>query len=366
MRMNEPQTPAGGELARLRNFTGKPAEFWPAFLATAGALIGARRGVLVLQEPGQPNQWKKLGDWTDNGHADRATVAFNQALLSIAERCAQEGGLVQRIEGATVAGGNNVAVATRLELLQADHIAVAVFLVLNAADETAREALIRLQLVADVPASYQQTSIARQSRGEVEKFASALDLMVLVNAEKRFLAAALALCNALATRFGCERVSLGWLEHGYVKLKALSRTERFDRKMAAAQALERVMEEGMDQDEDVVWPLPENSPILAKDHQDFAREQKVDNICSLPVRCDNKPVGSVTCERQARPFGEAEVMQIRLAIDQAVRRLADLHDLDRWFGARWAATAREKLGHWLGPEKTWTKVLVMLGTALLI
>src|SRR5262249_26876244 len=39
---------------------------------------------------------------------------------------------------------------------------------------------------------------------------------------------------------------------------------------------------------------------------------------------------------------------------------------DRWFGARWAATTRGKLGTVLGPEHTWAKVGAIAGTVALV
>jgi hypothetical protein len=167
--------------------------------------------------------------------------------------------------------------------------------------------------------------------------------MVLVNAEKRFLAAALAFCNGLATRYACDRVSLGWLEHGYIRLKAISRTERFDKNMAAVKALEVVMEEAFDQDDEIVWPAPEGSTLIARDHATFAREQASAHICSLPLRLDDKQIAAITCERAAKAFSHLEVQQLRLACDQAVRRLSELKRSDRWFGSRWATATRKSL-----------------------
>ncbi len=36
--------------------------------------------------------------------------------------------------------------------------------------------------------------------------------------------------------------------------------------------------------------------------------------------------------------------------------MSELKHYDRWFGARWAAHAREYFSRWLGPEHTWGKV----------
>jgi multidrug resistance efflux pump len=76
-------------------------------------------------------------------------------------------------------------------------------------------------------------------------------------------------------------------------------------------------------------------------------------------------VGVVTCERQARPFAEADVRLIRAACDLCVRRLADLRKLDRWFGARLAEAVRAQLAKLVGFEHTWAKTVGALVSILL-
>ena len=58
-----------------------------------------------------------------------------------------------------------------------------------------------------------------QAKTDVERFASVLDVMVLVNAEKRFYAAALAFCNGWRVASTATGSSLGWLERGYIRLR---------------------------------------------------------------------------------------------------------------------------------------------------
>jgi biotin carboxyl carrier protein len=160
-------------------------------------------------------------------------------------------------------------------------------------------------------------------------------------------------------------VSLGWEERGYVRLQAISRTEKIDRQMAAAQALETAMDEALDQDEEVVWPAPESASVITRDHERFAKAHNSPHLCSLPLRCDQQPVAVVTCEREATPFTETELMQLRLGCDLAAVRLADLQKHDRWFGARWAAALREQSAKIVGPEHTWAKLLSILIVLLL-
>jgi hypothetical protein len=354
------------DLARLRRFGGPPAEFWPAYLGVLGNLIGACRGLLILRDSAQPDRLKKISDWSSNGHADRAILTFTRMASEIAHRCAHEQTLIQPLERGSSPETQHFAVALTVPIGGGNETCIAAFVLLNATEEEASEALARLQLASDIPVTYRLNQSFAQAKSDVEKFASVLDVMVLVNAEKRYLAAAMAFCNGLAARFSCDRVSLGWLEKGYIRLRAMSRTERFDRQMAAAQALEMTMEEALDQDEEVVWPPLEGVSLISKDHEKFAAEQSSGHICSLPLRVDEKPVAVLTCERQAKGFSETELRQLRLACDQASRRLSELKVRDRWFGARLAYATKELAAKAVGPEHTWAKVLALLGVAALV
>src|SRR6202012_611122 len=209
----------------------------------------------------------------------------------------------------------------------------------------AQEAFVRLRLAADVPAGFQQAMATQKARYDMEKFAAVLDLNVPINEATQFLPAALAFCNGIAPRFRCDRASLGWVEGGYIRLRAISRTEQFNRQMAAAQAMEVAMEECVDQDEEIVWP-EEKAATVTRDHEKFGVEQKSGNVCSIPLRLDGNVVGVLTCERQEGAFNAVELQQLRLCCDQNVRRLSELKHYDRWFGARWAAQSRDYLKQW--------------------
>ena len=366
----QPDSPdrAFSELNELRKFAGAPREFWPRFLAAVGALTTANRAALLVQEPKELQAWKKLVEWSADGMPGSDGPAFATQLSAFGAACvaAPEKRLLTSLDGRAGARPVPFVLATRLQLHRAEETCVAILLVRQADETAAREALRRLSLAADVPESYQIGQAERRARADVEKLAVALDLMVLLNAEKRFLAAAMAFTNGIATRFRCDRASLGWLERGCVRLRSISRMEKFDRKQTAAKALEVAMEEALDQDEEVLWPAPEQATFVSRDHQRYSQDQKVAHVCSLPLRLDGKGIAVLTCERQGEPFSLLELEQLRLCCDQAVRRLAELKHHDRWFGARWAGALKERLAKILGPEHTWAKVLALLGVALVI
>lgn len=354
------------DIGRLRRFSGAPAEFWPAFLASAAAISGAARAMLILKDAKQEGAWKKLGEWNDGGAADRTVLSFNRTLVDFGERASRQGSLIEAVEQAATPGQKHYALAVKLALNRPEDTCVAAMLLLNATEQQAQEAMLRLQLVADTPFSYLMNFTAGQTKGDVEKFAVSLDVLTLLNAEKKFLGATLALVNAVAARFSADRATLGWLEGGYIKLKSISRTERFDKNMTAVKALEMVMEECLDQDDEIIFPQPEGTTFVSRDHEKFAKENSSGHIVSIPIRVEGTAVAVLSLERAARPFLTAEVQQLRLLCDQASRRLADLKEFDGWWGARMARGSRKQLAKVLGPEKTWMKVFAILGFVALI
>jgi multidrug resistance efflux pump len=344
------------EMAALRQFSGAARDFWPRFLGAAAQLAAADIAVLLLGHPGKEPRWSKIGDWDSGAGLSKVRTQFTSKLEFIAGRCIAEGHFVERTDPAAGA----FTLALRLTLSRPEEEVVLALQLKDFTDAAAEESLLRLALLADVPAAFQQNLASQKARQDVEKFAAVLDLNVPVNDAVHFLPAALAFCNGIATRFRCDRASLGWLEGGYVRLRAMSRTEQFDRQMAAAQLLETAMEECVDQDEEILWPPPEGVTTVARDHEKFASGQNAGNLCSVPLRLDGKVVAVLLCERSEAPFNAVELQQLRLAGDQVVRRLAELHHYDRWFGARWAADCGRYFAGWLGPEHTWSKVTAIV------
>lgn len=356
-----PLARAMSELAELRQFPGTPKEFWPRFLQAAAQLSSADIMVLLLGSPGKTPRWSKIGEWTSSPGPSRIRTALTSRLEPVAERCLRETSFVEESD----ASSGCFTFAIRLSLARAEDEVILAGQLADFTAAAARESIIRLGLAADTPAVYQSNLSARQAKSDVEKFAAVLDLLAPVNDATKFLAGAIAFSNGVATRFRCDRASLGWLEGGYVHLRALSRTEHFDRQMVAAQLLEAAMEECLDQDEEILWPKPESSAAVTRDHEKFALEQKSVNLASIPLRLEGKVVAVLSCERSAAGFSGIELQQLRLVCDQVVRRLADLKRHDRWFGARAAAATREYFTGWLGPEHTWSKVSA-IGTTLLL
>ena len=56
------------------------------------------------------------------------------------------------------------------------------------------------------------------------------------------------------------------LKDAYIRVQAISHMEKFEKKMDAVQYLEAAMEEAFDQDEEILWPRPEEVHSVVRDH----------------------------------------------------------------------------------------------------
>jgi multidrug efflux pump subunit AcrA (membrane-fusion protein) len=345
-------------LQRIRHFEGEPAKFWRAYLAELVTICNASTAVIAARAAGNNPGFRPLVAFPDSAAGAGTAESMIEEIAGLIGKCLECGSAQSEMNG-------KGALVVRLQTDVADSDCVAAFFTPKASSEEAAESLRRIVLVSDVPATYQLSRVAAESRTRVLHFANVLDLMTLLNAEKRFLPAAMTFCNELATRHSAERVSLGWLDRGYIKLQAISRVDKFDRKTEAVQKLEAAMEEAVDQNAEIVIPFAESGGPVRRDHEAYMAGLDVSHMCTLPLREEGEAAAACSLERSGKAFSDTELRLLRLSCDQACRRLADLKKSDRWFGARAASRARETLAGLLGYEHTWAKVLGVVVFALL-
>jgi hypothetical protein len=252
----------------------------------------------------------------------------------------------------------------------------AVLVVVQVLAEETGEVLEKLAALLAAPELYEQRRQTEGARREAGRLAEALDVAVLLNGQTRFTGAAMALCNELASRFGCDRVSLGWMEANAIAVRAMSHTEKLEPKSEGVQQLAAAMEECVDQEEEIVCPRPEGQAFVTHAHEAYGRGLGAAHLASLPLFPSApeageraQPVGCVTLESSAGRISIESLRTWRLILDQAVRPLETLHGSEAWIGARWASALRKQCARLLGPEHTWWKVLALalaLGLLVLI
>lgn len=358
---------AADGLEDLRRFAGSAADFWRRYMEILRQLTGAAVVVIARRRGEEGGAWGRVAALPAGAPSDAALREFWIRVESLCNGAAES--KTAEIEWAAPATRRtDRAAAVRLEADRDAEVWVAVLLLPESTVQTATEALRRLRLAAYVPAHFQLRRVALHLQSGEGGAVSVLELMTLLNRTRRFIEAGMTLCNELASRHRCDRVSLGWERQGYVVVRAVSHTDQFVRKLEAVQALEAAMEECFDQEDALVWPPLPGEDQITRDHAKFAGGQGAGHLCSVPLRIGGRPGGVLLCERQKDPFEEDEVRDLLMAADLVAPRLQELERMDRWFGARWAASAREGLAKLLGPRNTWAKVtaaLVAIGLGVL-
>ena len=245
--------------------------------------------------------------------------------------------------------------------------AIEAFLVATDDKDVLEARSLRLQLSVNM-IGYLQTSLIQQNQqGRLKRLHQAMETLSAVNPQNRFIGASMAFCNETASQWQCERVSIGFLQGRYVRLKAMSHTEDFGRKMKIVQDIESVMEECLDQDVEVLSPASKEATYVSRAAGELSRHHGPLAILSLPLRRDGETVAVLTLERQAeKTFNPEEVETIRLACELCSARLINLYEHNRWFGTRIAGKTRNLMAVVLGPKHTFAKVLVILGLAAVL
>lgn len=341
-------TPAGHRadvpLSALGQFDGDAPAFWPAYVEAVAAAFGARRVLLLTVRGDRP--WEAQVQWPVL--ADAAQDA--RRVLRLAGAALDESpwlDAASRDEGA----GDALSVALPVGPVVRAEATVLVVLLPREASSQAGVLLALADLAAAVPVQYlrrQGSPAAAVAVGQpllterAEQLYDILQLSIRLNGESRYMGAALTLCNDLATRFGCERVSLGRVEGSYVKVRAISHVEKFDERASATRELEIAMEEAQEQQDEVAWPAPPDTRVLSRAHETYARTQGCGHLLSVPVQVDDAVVAVIVLERRRAALAPEEVWALRLIAQACARQLAELGASDRWIGARLLG----RLGQW--------------------
>ncbi len=359
---NEVTVPSNPQL--LAEFAGTPEEFWRLFLQTTASETGAVAAILLHSDGS--GKWNTVNLWLGAGVSRNLLQNLRKTAIELTKLCLEKGVVIREFNAfepdSNVRGKSIVMLRAGLS----NTAAKAVIAYAASTEVDSSSVLTQLVNYLQVPSAYETGRLLRQSAIDVQQFASILDLSVLLNQENAFMPAAMVLCNELANRFNCQRVSLGWEKSVYVQVQCISHTEKFSRKIDAIRHLEDVMEECLHQDEELLWPSSEENPAVVRNHGWFAQHYAVPFLCSVPLRDEDKPTAVLLLERSDKPFSLTELNHLRLTADHVTTRLADLKKVSDFFLKRWARNALDAADYLVGPEHTLTKLLSIFCLALIL
>jgi biotin carboxyl carrier protein len=225
----------------------------------------------------------------------------------------------------------------------------------------------QLELTASLLGNWEKRLTLKNKQTGLSRLQKAMETLSAVNRQKRFISTAMALCNEAAAHWQCERVSIGFLKGRYVRVKAMSHTEHFSRKMKVVQDVESAMEECLDQDCEILYPASPEVTYISRAAGELSKNHGPLAVLSVPFRWDGEVRAVLTLEREAsKPFTLEEIEVIRLACELCTARLWELYEHDRWIGGKAVAKVRSGLALLTGPRYTWAKTLAILISAFIM
>ncbi len=356
-------------LLELNRFSGEPAAFLQQLLRLKCQVCGAEAAA-ILRLDGKNTQVLALAPEGIQKRQDSAWLREAMALASEAGRTEQIS-VRQRQELSPAESAHSgtwhlVYLPVKVGTL---NFGLEVYSLPLGSGEDLRGRIEALELLLPYFDFYEARYQLAGFRDKTTRLHQVCDTLVKLNGSDEFLGAAMRLCNETASRWGCSRVSFGLLKGRYIRLKAMSNTEKFKAKIDLVGALENTMEEALDQNRQVKFPQDGAGDYIARAAERYSHSFGPVAMLSLPLRRADKVEAVLTLERAAeKPFSVEEEEALRLLLDLYSARLLDLAESDRWWGARLATRARRSLAWVLGPRHTWMKLaaIAVLGGAIVL
>jgi hypothetical protein len=345
-------------------FTGAATDeaFHAAWLALqCGAVAGTIAGLLLLRASDE-GAFAPAATWP-SAHRE-FTHLSDVAQRALGERRGVVAGGDEEAEGAA---RGTVQVAFPLEL--DGDVAGAVVLELRARPAGELQHVLRQLLwgAGWLQAQLRRRELARQG-GVLERASIGIELLQAVQEPETLAESAMALVNELATTAKADRVSLGIERKGTMRLAALSRTAWFDPKSQLADALERAMEEAVDQEAWTAHPHVEGSHgVVTLAQRALATRTGAAAVLTVPILDAGSAIGALTLECDQGPAFDRATITLCEAVAALVGPTLRMRvEAERWFAGRAARTWVDWRDRLIGPGHATVKTGAVLVAALVL
>ncbi|MEY3572615.1 MAG: hypothetical protein RJA77_530, partial [Pseudomonadota bacterium] len=325
-------------LIRFVSERGPAQDYWLRFLKALAPVLESDVLLLLRAQPGMP--WQAFEQWPAKGDQPLAAEEVVDQVMQFSGP-----GRSDRSHWILSADGHPRSGA--IELCQMPSDGERLLLIARLAESSQQSielAEARLQLAMAIAREhweYSEASSPERAQSEGDPSLALYQLIrsgIRISQQRKFLQACFELCGMLASRYQASRVAVGWRDGPVVRLKAVSEMEKFDAKSSLARSSESAMEEALDQQAVIIFPAAATSPFVSKAHAAHAEAAGAAAVVSIPFGRGDALEGVVLLERPTTvALSEGQVWEVRLLLDQVCQTLVDLHDRDRWVGARlWA------------------------------
>jgi multidrug resistance efflux pump len=353
--------PTAAEIIKLlEHFDGSSGQFLTNLLAVQCLLSGADGGAILRNN--RQKGVDVLAIYPPLNNKQAPPLWLNQCAELTRQATSKDTVIVKALQIREESDNQTIqhyAVLVRLKMTDLGEALEA--FVVKATDTNSLEASReQLELTANLLGNWEKRLTVQNKQAGLVSLQKAMETLSAINRQKRFVSTAMAFCNEAASQWQCERVSIGFLKGRYVRVKAMSHTEHFSRKMQVVQDIESAMEECLDQDCEVLYPASQQATYISRAAGELSRNHGPLVVLSVPLRWDGEVRAVMTLERESsKPFILEEIEVIRLACELCTARLWELYEHDHWVGGKVFAKARKGLALLIGARYTGTKLLVV-------
>jgi Barrel-sandwich domain of CusB or HlyD membrane-fusion/GAF domain len=194
----------------------------------------------------------------------------------------------------------------------------------------------------------------------------ALDLLAAALEPAGFEDACRIAVTELASRFGCDRVSVGFSHGLRNRVAAISHTAQFGQAMSLVRVLAEAMDEAVDQRGPMLFPAPPDAPtLITRAHAALAAGHGAGAIFTVPLLVRDRFAGAVVIERSAdQPFDQATLDLAEAMVAILAPALIDKRGAERSLVTIAAERVRAQAVHLFGPGH-WGRKLTLAGLATL-
>lgn len=223
-----------------------------------------------------------------------------------------------------------------------------------------RKAMRRLQWGAAWLRDALRAEDAAQKGTQYQAAVEALNTVVAVAERGDFASAASAAVTDLATRFDCDRVSLGLRRWTGTRVHAISHSAQFSRRMELVRKLAATMDEAVDQRAAVLWPEAAGDASYATlAVRDLSESHGAGHVYTVPLYAIDRFVGALVFERpEINPFGQRELEILEAVGTVLAPVLEEKRRNDRWWLTKGVDVLGGQLKRLLGPAYFLRKLLV--------
>ncbi len=198
-----------------------------------------------------------------------------------------------------------------------------------------------------------------------ERLQTVVSILSTLVSNKSSHGAAVELVTELATRFSCDRVSLGFVQRGSIEVKAVSHSAQFGADTNLVRALSVAMDEAVDQQMSIVIPAPDSRGSITREHVALAKRSGNGAICSVPLSGPTETVGVITFERSEKQPFDQETVRLFESMAALVGPILELQRRDdRWLLRKTMDAITAQMRALIGPRHVAIKLTVFVIVAL--